>query len=704
MSANASLKLKEQKLSGQKVRIAIAGNPNCGKTTLFNALTGLRYKVANYPGVTVERKRGNLNLTNFTNAIISDLPGTYSLSGTSEDEVIATSVLLGEIKDEPVPDCIIAVIDAANLERNLYLVSQLIDFGIPMVIALNMIDLAESRGVQVHSELLSRALDVPVIPIVASKSQGLTQLREAVDSLLRSGHVSSKRFGWLGNDSPYRTEAEQLGKLYLEKHHSSEHAGAIFAGSNLLSDSFKADSPDLSIRVSTARVKLTESKIDSFSFEPTNRYGWINKIVKTCSSIDPQAKSQFADKMDSLFTHRIWGCLIFVSVMALIFQSIFLWAQLPMDFIESGVSLAGDWLNHFLPEGQLRSLIVDGILAGVGNVLVFVPQIALLFFFLGLLEDSGYLSRAAFVMDRVMRPFGLQGRSFIPLLSSFACAIPGIMSSRTIPSRSDRLATIMIAPLMSCSARLPVYAVLIAACIPPLVVGGIFSLQGLTMLGMYLLGVVGAAFVALILKHTVLKGEPAILVMEMPPIRMPSIKVVLREVFDRALTFVKSAGTVILACSIVLWVLGSYPKLPENTPGSELEYSYAGRIGKSMEPVLSPIGLNWQMGVGILASFAAREVFVSALATVYNLESSDDASESLIEILKRKNVEGSFTTLSAISLMVFYVFACQCMSTLAVCRRETGSWGWTVFMFVYMTALAYAASLVVYQGGIHIYG
>lgn len=690
------------------VCVALAGNPNCGKTTLFNALTGLRYKVANYPGVTVERKKGAFPLTDFTDAQLVDLPGIYSLVGTSIDEKIATSVLLGELPSEPVPDCVIVVVDSTNLERNLYLATQLIDCGLPVVLALNMTDLAKKKGIAIHGEILARQLDVPVVSIVAAKSKGLETLKEETRRLLSTARLSKKRFAWLPKGSPFETAARKLGELQLGGQvgtlSSTTERTGLLVGCTLLSDAITPISREVSDALHAARAELVQANIDPASFEATARYTWINTIVRKSCSQQEVAVRRWTERWDALLTHRIWGTLLFFAIMAFIFQCIFLWAEAPMTLIETTFGAFGEYLAARLPDGAFESLIVEGILAGVGNVVIFVPQIAILFFFLGLLEDSGYLARAAFLMDKIMRPFGLQGRSFIPLLSSFACAIPGILSSRTIPSWADRMATIMVAPLMSCSARLPVYTVLIAAFIPSKLVWGFVSLQGIVLLSMYLLGIFGAALVAWLLKLSILRGKPALFVMEMPPIRRPALRVVLREVADRVLTFLRSAGTIILACSVVLWFLASYPKPPEGYTGSKVQYSFAGRIGMAMEPVIRPLGFNWEIGVGILASFAAREVFVSALSTVYNLETDDTDSQSLIQILKEKNAGGTITLASALSLMVFYVFACQCMSTLAVCKRETGSWKWTAGMFVYMTAMAYVASLATYQLGTALLG
>jgi ferrous iron transport protein B len=642
--------------------VALVGNPNCGKTTLFNALTGSSYKVANYPGVTVEKKEGSLQLRDGTNVRLLDLPGTYALEGSSIDERIVTSVLQGSLPGEPCPDLIVAVVDATNLERNLFLVSELIDEGFKIVLAVNMMDAAEHAGLKIYDELLARALDLTVVTISARTKRGIDTLVEAVGSELARNTLSSRRRAWLATQK--------------------RSSGAEAEPQALSLDNLKAANADQLAEIGSLR------------------YRWLRNIVERSTGRSAEVRSNTASaKLDALLTSRIWGLPILLLVFGLIFQAIFLWAQAPMDIISGGVDSLSAWLSGALPPGMLSSLVAEGIVPGVGNVVVFVPQIAILFLCIGLLEDSGYLSRAAFLLDNIMRRFGLQGRAFIPLLSSFACAIPGILSTRTIPSRSDRLATIMIAPLMSCSARLPVYAVLIGAFVAPTLVWGVVSLQGLVLLAMYALGVMAACAVAWVLKKTLLRKDPSFFVMEMPPLRRPLLKVVLRGVMDSVVSFLKNASTVILACSVIVWFLASYPKPTEGFEGNPVQASYAGQLGTAIEPAIRPLGFNWEIGIGILSSFPAREVFVTTLSTIYNISDDSGDNEGLIKNLQERRDHGTFSTVTAISLMVFYVFACMCMSTLAVARRETGSWVWTVGMFVYMTALAYIASLITFQVG-----
>jgi ferrous iron transport protein B len=694
-------------ISRRPLRVAIAGNPNCGKTTIFNQLTGLRHKVANYPGVTVEKKEGELRLGEQESVSLIDLPGIYHLFGSALDEQIATQVLLGELRSEAAPDLIVLVLDASNFERNFYLASQVLDLGIPCIVLLNMLDIARKRGIFIREQLLERLLGVPVVALSAHDKSAIESLRQRIAQCLsqqclqQSPQAATKPYAWAAIGSAFIASACELGAQEHEKlsdtlSEARRQAVCCARGASLLSGARTAQTPALIQRVAAVQENLRQAGIDCQSYEATARYQWINSLAQQVLRQE-EARASLAQAIDKILMHKVLGLLAFVGLMFVLFQSIFIVASVPMDYIDSSVSAIGSMLAARMPEGILRSLLVDGLVAGVGSVLVFVPQIAILFLFLGLLEDSGYLARAAFIMDRLMRPVGLQGRSFIPLLGSFACAIPGIMSTRTIPSFADRMTTILIAPLMSCSARLPVYTVLIAAFIPSTPLFGLISLQGVVLLGMYLLGVVTAGGIAWLLRRTLFRGEPALFVMEMPPFRRPAMATVLRDVWDRVLIFLKSAGTVILACSIVLWFLASFPRGP-------VAESFAGQLGRLLEPLIAPLGFGWEIGIGILASFAAREVFVSSLATVYNLESAGEGSQSLVAALSERYADGRFSLAAAISLMVFYVFACQCISTLAVCKRETASWRWPAFMLIYMTVLAYSMAFVTYQALSRLWG
>jgi ferrous iron transport protein B len=625
--------------------IALAGNPNAGKTTLFNALTGLRQKVANYPGVTVERKEGWWELSpDLPAACLIDLPGLYSLEAASIDEEIARDVLAGNVSKLAKPDVVIAVVDATNLERNLYLVTQLIGYKLPVVIALTMMDVAAQQGINIDHENLAQNLGVSVVPVIAQKNSGISELSKAV--LASANH-------------PFENERlAEIGSI-------AENNKRIFA-----------------------------------------RYGYISEIFQSVVKAPEPSNLGLTSRIDSILTHRFWGILILAAILLLIFQTIFSWAALPMDLLDWGFGSLAQFVKDSLPRGLLTDLIADGVIAGVGGVLVFLPQILFLFFFLSILEDSGYMPRAAFLLDRLMRGVGLHGKAFLPLLSSFACAIPGIMATRTIESPRDRLTTIMIAPLMSCSARLPVYTLMIAAFFTDQHILGFLSLGAVIMLAMYTLGIVAALVIAFLFKRTILKAPPPPLVMELPPYRVPNLRSVLQNMFGRAWLFVKRAGTTILVISIILWALTTFPRV-ENVEASDtsaaIEQTYAGQLGRLIEPVIQPLGFDWKIGVALIASFAAREVLVSTLSIIYNVDKDSEAdSPTLVEAVRAaKHPDGSpsWSPLTAVTLMVFFVLACQCMSTVAVVRRETNSWAWTLFMVGYMTALAYIASLITYQGG-----
>ncbi|NNE65286.1 MAG: ferrous iron transport protein B [Pyrinomonadaceae bacterium] len=639
--------------------VALAGNPNAGKTTLFNALTGLRQKVANYPGVTVERVEGFWkSKSDDVQPRVIDLPGLYSLDATSTDELIARNVLRGQMTGFPRPDVVVVVADASNLERNLYLVTQLTEFDVPVVVALTMLDLAASHGLVIDSGKLQDLMGIPVVPVNVKRKIGLNELREAVLNARSAATAQAS------------TEPRESESIHLSL---SDNEGA------------------------NARI--------------FQRYAFIADVYQQAvSSNDTSDAPAFSEKLDSILTHRFFGLLILVMILLVVFQAIFSWATLPMDLLDAGFGSLGAFVSDALPEGIITDLIVDGVIAGVGGILIFLPQILLLFLFISVLEDSGYMARAAFLLDKLMSRFGLHGKAFLPLMSSFACAIPGIMATRTIENKRDRLATILIAPFMSCSARLPVYALMIAAFFSGKTVLGFVSLGAVLMLAMYALGIGVAIVAGFVFKKTILKSPPPPFVMELPPYRLPNIRTVFQNMLSRSWLFVKRAGTIILLISIVLWGLMYFPRSDspassdqDKTASAQLENSYAGALGKTIEPVIKPLGFDWKVGVAIVASFAAREVLVSTLSIIYNVgEDGDEESPTLIKAIRdAKKTDGNpvWTPLSALSLMVFFVLAMQCMSTLAIVRRETNSWGWVAFMFGYMTVLAYAASFLTYQGG-----
>ena len=688
--------------------VALAGNPNCGKTTLFNALTGLRAKVGNYPGVTVERKEGRLmGVTTDRLVTILDLPGTYSLSPHSIDEEVSRDVLFHRVPEVPPVQLVVVVMDASNLQRNLFLASQIVELGYPVVVALNMVDVASAHGLDVNARALSGELGLTVIPMVASTGKGIPELRDAIIAGLEQA-ASSKPF--CSFPPALEREVSTLAQLLKSKFPESRFQARAEACLLLSDDRFVGSSrnhysPLVREEVALARGRLEQQGIDWQSAVIEARYARISEVESTVVRSAGPPPESFSDKLDRVVTNRIWGLFIFLILMLLMFQSIFSLAEFPMKWIESMVEWTGGRAAILMPPGALNDLIVKGIIAGVGAVVVFLPQICLLFLFIGLLEDTGYMSRAAFLMDRLMSKVGLHGKSFIPMLSSFACAIPGIMATRTIESHKDRLVTILVAPLMSCSARLPVYTVLIAACIPDLPILGIFRLPALTMLLMYLLGIVVALFMAWLFKKTLLKGPTPMLIMELPPYKRPLLRAVLRQMWERSRIFLRRAGTVILGLSILLWFLASYPKSPAAEPGEQLRNSFAGRLGHMIEPVISPLGFDWKIGIGIVASFAAREVFVSTMSLVYNAGEFDDTEEStrtLAESLRQQTrADGSpvYTTLTGLTLMVFYVFALQCVSTIAIVRRETNSWKWPVFQWLYMGLLAWLMAFATFQIG-----
>lgn len=688
-------------------RIAIIGNPNAGKTTLFNALTGLRQKVGNYPGVTVEKKEGRIVFDDGTEATLLDLPGTYSLNAHSPDEKVATDILLGRTDHTPLPEVVVCVVDASNLERNLYLISQIIDNHLPVVIALNMIDIAEREGYVIDVKRLSMELGVPIIPTIGSKSAGIDELRSAIGERVEPSKRSRQ---WILPE-PVQSECDELKGMLQEIHHLAEplafhEAITLLTSPEALSTHNDRYAPELLDHVRKDHLRLDSLGIDRNSVVVESRYEWIKRICSSSVVLKRRNRNNTSDKIDRVLTHRVWGFVIFLGLMTVMFQAIFSWANIPMQIIGDLIAWVDSRVLQAMPAGDLRDLIVNGAIAGVGAVITFLPQILFLFLFIGFLEDTGYMARAAFIMDRLMSKVGLHGKSFIPILSSFACAIPGIMATRTIENRKDRLVTMLVSPLVSCSARLPVYALLIASFIPPKRVLGVFSLPGLTLVSMYLLGLTAALVMAWLFKKTLLKSETPAFIMELPPYKMPSFKSVVLQMWERSGLFLKRAGTIILGVSIVLWFLATYPKTESNSPSERLDRSFAGRAGHLIEPVIRPLGFDWKVGIGLIGSILQREVFVSTMGTIYNIKDSKQESgimslrEHMQQDVDPRSGLPTFTTLTAICLMVYYVLAMQCMSTVAVMRRETNGWTWPLFQIGYMTVLAYSVTFLVYRVGL----
>jgi ferrous iron transport protein B len=681
---------------------AMVGNPNCGKSTLFNALTGLKQKVGNYPGVTVEKKIGETYSQHGHAIKIIDLPGAYSLAARSPDEAVLRDVLLGRRADTPQPDRIICIVDATNLERNLYLVHQILDLGRPVILVLNMMDLAAKAGLDIRVARLEKELGVPVIPCEAITGKGIIELRLAMSR----SDLPLARHRW---DIPAPI-APAVSEIAASLHENDGKAPLIGRAEALLlltdQDTVRvAGSTPLSARTTEIlrgwQKRWEGEGTDWAGILVNSRYEAIGQLCGDLVHRQPVNRASVSDRIDAVVTHPVYGWLVLVSVMALLFLSIFTLAEAPMNWIDDQVAALSTWVKTTMPDGDLRNLLTDGAIAGVGGVVKFLPQILILFFFIGLLESTGYMARAAFIMDRLMSRVGLNGKSFIPLLSSYACAIPGIMATRTIEDSKDRLVTILVAPLMSCSARLPVYLLMIAALVPGDRVPIVTKVG--VMLLMYALGTFGAFGFAWLFKRTLLKGEPPLMIMELPPYRAPSFKNIAQQMGERAWIFLRRAGTVILAISVVLWFLSAYPKAHDGASGTEqLAQSFAGRAGHLLEPVIKPLGFDWQIGIGLISSFAAREVFVSTMSVVFNTESSDENTAPLRDaMLKARWPDGHvlFTPLVCVTLMVFYVFAMQCMSTIAIVRRETNSWRWPLFQLVYMTGTAWVVSFLVYQIG-----
>jgi len=746
--------------------VVVLGNPNAGKSTIFNGLTGLSQKVGNYPGVTVEKKIGFLD-GDAPRVRLIDLPGTYSLAARSPDEMVAVDVLLGERDGEGRPDLVLHVADASNLLRNLYLLSQILDLGVPILLVLNMTDVAERRGLRLDVEKLSRRLGVRVVTTQAQRGVGLPELEASILDAVRTRDLAlgAAEEAGAADGTPRQTlqclPAEirsavealcaELAPLLLPGRTPVHPFVALralvdeggFAESRLLD----VHGPGASQLLETTRKGLGGAE-GLAATEAQARYAWLEERLEECIVSKARRERRRSERVDRILAHSPVGLLVFAAVMIVLFQTIFTWAQPLMEVVDLAFAWVGAWVGTLLPAGTLRSLVIDGVIAGVGGVLIFLPQILLLFLFVGVLEDCGYMARAAFLMDRVMARCGLSGKSFIPMLSGFACAVPGIMAARVVEDRRDRIATILVTPLMSCSARLPIYTILIGTFIPNTpVVGSWVGLQGLTLFSLYLLGMVTAVVVALLLKKTLLRGGRAPFLLELPSYKVPSLSSVLLRLYDRGKTFLVRAGTIILAMSILVWALAYFPRsaevaasfdgqreavraelaaLPASATeerllvearldvieqaeaGAFLRDSYFGRVGRAVEPLFRPLGWDWKISMAAIASFPAREVVVSTLGTIYNLGGEmGDEPQHLGDRLRAENYPPGhrfagapiYTPAVALSLMVFFALCCQCAATIATIKRETNRWGWAWFTFVYMTLLAYGAAFVTFQVG-----
>ena len=700
----------------KQLKVALVGNPNTGKSTLFNLLTGLNQKIGNFPGVTVDKKTGTYKLPSGQEAQLIDLPGAYSLYPKSKDEGLVLEVL-GNTANEIHPDVVVFIADATNLKRNLLLFSQVADLKLPTIIALNMMDLAKRGGVNIKVDKLAQKLGVRVVPISARNAEGIEELKQAVaDASSLATQTDTIDFSEFLNPSALLELQTELG---LKESYEALLLAHQYEQIGFLSTNQK--------EYIAAWVSAHDFKSQDLQAKETiARYNAINEVLfdSVQTDIQPLGES-YSNRIDRVLTHKIWGLGIFMLILFTIFQSIFSWSAYPMSLIEDAFVWLGNTAHQLLPAGQLTNLVVDGVLSGLSGVLVFIPQIAILFAFIAILEDTGYMARVTFMMDRIMRKVGLNGKSVVPIIGGLACAVPSIMSARNIENWKDRIITIMVTPLVSCSARLPIYTLLISLVVPDYRILGILNMQGLALMAMYVISLVSAVLVAWVLKFIIKARERGYFIMELPVYRMPRWKNVGYTMYDKVKAFVFEAGKVIVAISIILWVLASFgpgnrfetidkqfanpsytqqfsPQQLANLKASaRLENSYAGVLGKSIEPVIKPLGFDWKIGIALITSFAAREVFVGTMATLYSAQGDGSRTESvrdrMAEARNPDTGELVFTLPVAFSLMIFYAYAMQCMSTLAVVYRETKSWKWPLIQLVYMTAMAYVASFFVYQ-------
>lgn len=702
-------------MSHKRQKIALLGNPNSGKSSLFNQLTGLNQKIGNFPGVTVDKRSGICALPDGTSAEVIDLPGIYSIYPRSLDEQIVAEVLLDH-HSETTPDKIVVTADATNLKRGLLLLTQITDIGLPTILALNMMDLVAKAGINYDLKKLSQRLGVPVVPINARNGVGLDELKKVLSQPLTAPQKSVFNI-WDDAKAPVKELREKTGiDNDYEAYQFLEQPKSL---------KFLSKEKQLVVDQIRSSYNFFPGKFQGA--ETIQRYSIIQDLLNEVilKTADHSWKN-YSGKLDRVMTHKVWGYLIFFAILFLIFQAIFAWATVPMDYIDAQFANLSSYLSNILPDGPLTSLLTDGIVPGIGGILIFIPQIAILFAFISVLEESGYMARVVFLMDKIMRKFGLNGKSVVPLMSGVACAIPAIMATRTIDNWKERTITIFVTPLMSCSARLPVFTILIALIVPNQTALGFFNLQGLALMGMYLLGFLAAIGSAWVMKFLIRVKERSYLIMELPTYRVPKWSNVGYTIIEKTKAFVLEAGKVIMAISIVLWVLASYGPgdklanarenvlnesqnlrlteqgLEDRIAAYKLEHSYAGIIGKAIEPVIKPLGYDWKIGIALITSFAAREVFVGTMATIYSIGSVSDEDNATIKTRLKEEINPDtggprFTPAVGFSLLIFYTFAMQCMSTLAVVYRETKGWKWPALQLAYMTSLAYACAFAVYQ-------
>ncbi|NII85991.1 ferrous iron transport protein B [Pedobacter sp. SG908] len=697
------------------IKVALVGNPNTGKSTLFNRLTGLNQKIGNFPGITVDKKTGFTKLASGKEAEIIDLPGTYSLYPKSADESIVFQVLADKENDSH-PDVIVLIADASNLKRNMLLYSQVADLGIPIILALNMIDLSAKQGIEIKLDKLAEKLGIQVVSISARNNIGIDKLKQAIANTNKiATQYQDVDVNFLAPEAinAIKSKLNSDNDYYaLQVLHQHEHL------------TFFTEKEQEEIEHIEQSHHFESSKIQAA--ETIARYKHLSTILSDVV-IDKgtEKKFSFSDKLDAILTHKVWGFAIFLLILFVIFNAIFAWSSYPMDWIETGFGFITNIGHKYLPAGMLSDLLLDGVIAGLGGIFVFIPQIAILFAFISILEDTGYMARVTFMMDKVMSKVGLNGKSVVPMIGGLACAVPSIMAARNIENWKDRMITIMVTPLVSCSARLPVYILIISLIIPSKTVLGVFNLQGLALMVMYLVGIIAAVLVAWVMKFIIKTKERSYFIMELPVYRMPRWKNVFYTMYEKSKTFVFEAGKVIIAISIILWVMASFgpgnrfesidkkyeSALADTTKNTDhiktlvatekLENSYVGILGHWIEPAISPLGYDWKIGIGLITSFAAREAFVGTMATIYSVDGGDEDTTTIRERMSASvnNRTGLpvYTFATGISLMLFYAFAMQCMSTVAIVYRETKGWKWPVIQLAYMTAMAYVAALVAYQ-------